>query len=259
MLLYFITQDLNHNGFLYPRVPHAIRHDENQIINRVNLSSSIGGCLSAIPGGGMHIFELFEKNERFFKVFKIDTDKYGINPNNILKPKELYQKNFVRDAILTEEHWLLEPIQVLEEDMQYVFLESYTEFDYDLYTYQFEQDYLYNADYEGTPLETLWDMYVRDNQLGESINMEIKCILDDIELFDFEFEGGTSIELEIHHEFEEEDNIDFPIITEKLKELFSDYPYISFEVSDFEITLSSTEFVNISHLVPQLKEIILNS
>ena len=102
-----ITEDLNHNGEFYIRVPknRLQSWSEDGVTPRACVAEFLNGCLSSI---------CVDKNT-LIKVFFVDINKLGLK-NHIIKADELYDKNLVTDAIYTREAWILKDFKVPEED-----------------------------------------------------------------------------------------------------------------------------------------------
>ncbi|MDF9547866.1 hypothetical protein P5798_30130, partial [Bacillus cereus] len=83
--------------------------------------------LSAIPNGGAHLEELNIEQRGYYKVFKIDTEKLGIEDSAIVSSDVLYQEDLVRDAEVTNEHWILKGFQVAKEDSYIIKLIAWEE------------------------------------------------------------------------------------------------------------------------------------
>ena len=116
-IFYHLSTDITKIGCFIPRIPFC-RHQlqEDGQTERVCVSDSIEGCLSAIPNGGSRLEELLIKQFGLFKVFVIDTEKLGISDKKIIGYQELYETGKVNDAIETKEHWILQSFEVPEED-----------------------------------------------------------------------------------------------------------------------------------------------
>ncbi|MFW5962305.1 MAG: hypothetical protein ACOCQR_01700 [bacterium] len=149
MILFHLSENLFHNGKFYPQVPRSIMDNEEKDIERVCVSTTIEGCLTAMPNGGSKldcfIQELLEFNRNSylmsgfkdenipdFKLFKIDTEKIGISQENIINYETLYKKNYVRDAYWTEECWITEKFSVPDEDISYIKIEDWQEEEFDM-------------------------------------------------------------------------------------------------------------------------------
>lgn len=127
MILYHVTTDLQHDGKFTPWVPKTGMKTENKTINRVCVAPTIEGCLTSMPSGSYSLTETLEKTMGQLKVFVIDTEKLGIQNSEIVKPQQLYQSKWVDDAYLTDEHWILSPFVVEEEDSYIINVASYEE------------------------------------------------------------------------------------------------------------------------------------
>lgn len=89
-----------------PRVPLHRCKDEDGATERICLSDSIEGCLTASPdGGGSLCSILWEGGSSLIRVYEFDIN--NIDSKNIVPPEYLYQKDLVRDAIVTREHWVV--------------------------------------------------------------------------------------------------------------------------------------------------------
>lgn len=98
-----------------PRIPSETLKDENITIPRICVSSSIEGCLNAVPWGG-HYLDYFPECQ-IIRVYVFETDNY-------LTPEELVENKYVADALYNNEFWILDEIQPL--DMFYISNISYT-------------------------------------------------------------------------------------------------------------------------------------
>ncbi|WP_283747872.1 hypothetical protein [Bacillus thuringiensis] len=127
-IFYHISTDLQHSGEFVPRIPSCRHQDkEDDVTNRICVSRTIDDCLSAIPSGGARLEELNIEQRGYYKVFKIDTEKLGIEDSDIVSSDVLYQEDLVRDADVTNEHWILKGFQVAEEDSYLIKLIAWEE------------------------------------------------------------------------------------------------------------------------------------
>ncbi|AFV21670.1 MULTISPECIES: hypothetical protein [Bacillus] len=127
-IFYHISMDLQHSGEFVPRIPSCRHQDkEDDVTNRICVSRTIDDCLSAIPSGGAHLEELNIEQRGYYKVFKIDTEKLGIEDSDIVSSDVLYQEDLVRDAEVTNEHWILKGFQVAKEDSYIIKLIAWEE------------------------------------------------------------------------------------------------------------------------------------
>lgn len=102
-----------------PRIPENLYmygQEENDEIDRVCVSSTLEGALLAIPQGGEELYNWYEDNGMYFKVYIIDTKKLNIDKEDIYEPEYLVKNDYVLDAEYTGEHWILKPFEVAEED-----------------------------------------------------------------------------------------------------------------------------------------------
>lgn len=93
MRFYFVAKEPFHNEILHPRVPETIAREENYWTERICVSPSINGCLSATGGRYKEGDELY--------VHTCETD-------------EFYQPTLeeVPDCIYTGEFWIQHPIKM---------------------------------------------------------------------------------------------------------------------------------------------------
>lgn len=117
MILYHVTQDLSHNGVFMPRIPVDRLAGEDSTTKRVCMSSSMEGSFSSMPSGGSGLDPMWENTNAVYKIFRINTDVYGLE---YLTPNELVRKEFVMDALITGEYWVLNPFTVNKKDTFYV-------------------------------------------------------------------------------------------------------------------------------------------
>ena len=104
--------ELSEETIFYPRIPKNRADDEDSCIPRICLSSSLSGCISAVPWGGKDfetmiplVYSYKENESCVIKVSVFDIN--DIDKNNILTPEYLYQKDYVRDAKINSEYWVI--------------------------------------------------------------------------------------------------------------------------------------------------------
>lgn len=131
MKFYHISTDLTHNGIFIPRIPTITANfkdkKEDKTIPRICVGKSLADCFSAMPNGNSRLDILAEEQKGLFKVFEIDTEKLGITKKDILDDKYLFNKDLVRDALHTNENWILKRIKVPKEDSYIILLENWIE------------------------------------------------------------------------------------------------------------------------------------
>lgn len=132
MVLYHLSTDLKHDGCLVPRIPERRRDDECDKVERVCFSSTVEGCFTAIPDGGLGMKKLIFNHSGTFLLFVVDTEKYQISQDNLITDTVLYAREDVWDADETAEHWVLQPVNVLPEDRKVVRIKNWSEEDYDI-------------------------------------------------------------------------------------------------------------------------------
>lgn len=161
-VFYHVSTDLSHDGVFVPRIPQN-RHQqaEDATIPRISVAPTLEHCLTAIPGRGINLDELNIENRGYYLVFRIDTEKLGISDNNIVTWKTLFEKDWVRDAEITEEHWTTVPFTVPQEDRFLIKLISWEETCADVIPYFIYQ--IADEKYDGNYLEAYME------ELGEAV------------------------------------------------------------------------------------------
>lgn len=116
-MLYHVSFEKRNSNNFVPRIPFSCcsQFEENNIIKRICLSSSIEGCLTAIPEVGLgYLNDLKSRGVRFlFYVYSIDESL--IDQSNIITPNELLDKKLVFDATYSNEHWVINQEIVFDE------------------------------------------------------------------------------------------------------------------------------------------------
>ncbi|MFJ8528426.1 hypothetical protein [Bacillus sp. NPDC094106] len=124
MKIYHISLEDKRVEVFTPRVPAEEMRlaEEDSTTARFCVSTTIEGCLSAVPWGGS---SLGLHDKKVITVYEFDTDDLQ-NKKNLITPLELYQKGFVPDAMYTNEHWIMnesiQPRNVFE-----IVIDSYEE------------------------------------------------------------------------------------------------------------------------------------
>lgn len=110
--LYHTSTSLDEVIEFIPRVPELRAPTENDSINRICLSSSLEGCLTASPYPGYRIHGHFfwQDNSSFLiRVYEFDIDE--LNVDKLIPPEYLYYSESVGDAYFTDEYWCMEAIK----------------------------------------------------------------------------------------------------------------------------------------------------
>lgn len=150
-IYYHVSTNIYHNGVFEPRIPqYRHKEQEDDKICRVSVAPTIEDCLTAIPNGGSRLEEFNEYQRGYYLIFKIDTDKLGIQEEYIIQSEFLYEKDLVRDADVTNEIWITTSFVVPEEDRFLIHLSDWMETPLDILPYsiyaiadeKFEGDYL---------------------------------------------------------------------------------------------------------------------
>lgn len=167
MKLYHISKEIEkiHDVFI-PRVPSDIMHMENEVIPRVCLSSTIEGCLGAVPWGGINLDELGRRSltenvtydeleitpwdkptsdydNIYFRVYEFDIDE---NDSNLMTPEEIWEAGYVDDAVAHREFWYQDSCN--PTDTYVVALVYYSEGVVDLLSYEDQLRLDAGEDYE---------------------------------------------------------------------------------------------------------------
>ena len=110
-VLYHVSTDIHHNGVFTPRIPEYKFDFEDKTTKRVCVSSTIEGCLSALPSK-----ECIEENgSGYIKLFQIDLEALGLS-EEVLDDVFLYENGLLDDSLVTNEHWITAPFKVPEEN-----------------------------------------------------------------------------------------------------------------------------------------------
>lgn len=132
MILYHISFDLNKDGHFVPRVPPHTLSDEDQKTLRVCVSDSLKGAISGCSISYTKLEHDTKPSSKFVKIFKINTEKLGIDANAIVSAQALKESGKVADAILTREHWILDPFTVPDEDIEIIMIQTWEGFERDM-------------------------------------------------------------------------------------------------------------------------------
>jgi len=105
-MFYHLSMDLSNVTKVFtPRIPNPSQRmeGENDSIPRICVAKSIEDCLSAMPNGG-YAFEYVDEPKRI-RVYEFD--ETSIEKENIITPTELYFYEWVLDAWVTGEYWIV--------------------------------------------------------------------------------------------------------------------------------------------------------
>lgn len=94
------------NNLFVPRIPSVRFVGENNNIPRICFSTSIEGCISAIPGG-INSMKVLLKNEHIEGIYLYEIDSSQIKLENIKTPMKLLKEGLVPDALWTDECWAI--------------------------------------------------------------------------------------------------------------------------------------------------------
>lgn len=187
-IYYHISNNLEHNGKFHvqiPRCKHQLKEDTNT--KRICVSKTIDGCFTSIPEGGCDLDETNSSREGIYKLFTIDTDKLGLNEDDIIDSSVLFEKDLVRDADFTDECWILKDFEISEEDCELIKLIHWNESVVDdIPHYIFE---IAEEKYEGDYLEA----YIEET--GENIPCSIE--IENVEYITSKQKSGAIIEMKL--------------------------------------------------------------
>jgi hypothetical protein len=157
-IYYHISTNLNHDRSFTPRIPQFRHQDqEDDSRPRVSVAPSIENCLTAIPNGGIHLDELSSQLRGYFLVFRIDTEKLGISEDDIVTSQTLFEKDWVRDADVTDEYWIMKSFEVPEEDCFLIKLIAWDESSADILPHSIYA--VAEEDYDGDYLRAYEQVY----------------------------------------------------------------------------------------------------
>jgi hypothetical protein len=222
---------LKHNGEFAPRIP-SCRHQgaEDDSTLRVSVGLTLDDCFTAIPGGGGRLDELNIERRGYYWVYKIDTKKLGMKEDQIVSAEELYEKDLVRDANFTNEHWIInKSFTVPEQDRFMIRLVGWQESPEDVIPHALYQ--LADEEYEGDYCQAYEDQH------DENVPCSIRVF--DMEYIHEEVKNGQEVSL--YYEFEEEKAVILAYIEENLQAEVTD-------ISMDEITFVMKEDANLRPL-----------
>lgn len=139
MILYHVCfAEFSEGDIFSPRVPNIRCAHEDNIIPRICLSSSISGCISAVPWGGLGFESTFIETSKGYrsypiKVYEFDTE--DIHEGNLITPKELYEKDWVRDALINDEYWIINQ-NLKPRKTYFIGVANYEEIPHDCISYE---------------------------------------------------------------------------------------------------------------------------
>lgn len=245
-VFYHISTDLAMGQSLEPRRPRFIMNQlENGDIERICVSTSIEGCLTSIRGGDS-LAETLMATRNCVKLLKIDTQKIGYNPSFIVDSDTLYREEFVWDADITKEHWLMNPVTIPDEDVSIISILGYDIVAQDMYTYEFEKDYLNNPANEDEDIEDLWAEYAEKKEL-DNTNVKSKVVIENVRYQTSKMKAGDTFLMNL----DKDENI----IEEHLLDIFGNIPV---EVSYLwgELSITAKEDIDITNAVLKITEML---
>lgn len=100
--LYHITKRHNQINSFTPRIPSKIAYEEDETTPRICTSTTIEGCLNALPRA-RNYDQLIIQARRVFKIFV-----FHVKQEDYISSQELEFLKLVPDVKETDEHWLVE-------------------------------------------------------------------------------------------------------------------------------------------------------
>lgn len=128
-----------------PKIPSLTLESENCDIERICLSKSIEGCLSAVPWGGIHLEDNLNDDGEL-EIYVHEFDRKDIAKDNLIQPNILFRKDWVRDAMLTKEYWVINQ-ELIPSKIYKINLKDYDENVKDDLSYNDLQAYKRGKDY----------------------------------------------------------------------------------------------------------------
>ena len=239
-IYYHISTELEHDGVFTPRIPD-IRHkqQEDVTIGRVSVAPSIADCFTAIPNGGGRLDELNIMQRGYYLVVKVDTEKLGIQEEDMMFSEELYEKDLVRDADFTNEVWITKPFKVDADDMFLIQLKDWEENPVDVFPHSIFE--IADRDYDGDVHEAYSNIY----------NEHVPCsvAICDVVYVEAIVKAETEVSIELEHDWEEEELFEFikkHYNVDNLEANFGDLSFMVKENSDLsKLFLYHREIVDV--------------
>ncbi|WCK57384.1 hypothetical protein PP175_25290 (plasmid) [Aneurinibacillus sp. Ricciae_BoGa-3] len=177
-IFYHVSTNLRHPGVFEPRIP-SFRHKqaEDTTTPRISVAPTIEDCLTAIPNGGAGLEELNTEQRGCYLIFKIDTEKLGITDDQVVTSEVLYEKDLVRDADVTNEHWITVPFTVPAEDQFIIKLIDWEVTPLDILPQSIYQ--IADEQYEGDYLRAYMEVYGEHVPCSVGI-VNASCIHEDV-------------------------------------------------------------------------------
>mgnify|MGYP004512419667 CR=1 FL=1 len=231
-----VSGDLTKDNYFYPRLPAYTRNDEEYDTPRVCVSKTLEGALSALPKSFLNEKPVYGCNScnTYYKVFIVDVDKLGIK--EMLHSDYLYEKDYVRDASITGEVWILEPFTVPDEYTFYIKVDSWTEGVDDIIPHHI-YELAETEQYEGDYCAAYEDYYDE--------NMPSMLVIENLTLTLMDVKKGDRLEIDLSFAKSSLDK-------DELKKMFlKTNPNISFLDEDYEkdIVICIDESQNISEII----------
>lgn len=144
--LFHISRNTDIIEKFIPRIPESRADWEDEINQRVCLSSSIEGCLTGVPWGGSKLEDiLLPTGDGSYLIRVYEFDIKNIATEDLVGPEEIYEDGLVNDAMLSQEYWFIG--KELKPDRTYLIeLSGYLEQVVDIYSYESERYILMNED-----------------------------------------------------------------------------------------------------------------
>lgn len=190
MKLYHVSFDLDFTEEFIPRVPQCLKETstENRDIPRICFSTTIEGCLSAVPGAS-DLESLLASNQNVIRVCEIDTELYGLCDKDLLMTEEIYKNDYVKDAYVTDEVWVLKEIKMRAEDSYLALIDEIYKAERDCFPSEVLE--LAETAYEGDVEEAYFELF------PEKTKIPVIEVVEDVELIGG---AGTEFPLELDTE-----------------------------------------------------------
>lgn len=135
-IFYHLSTEVTMNGYFMPRVPtNHLKGYEESTIKRICVSPTVEGCFTAI-GNGNSAYDANFMRRGYYLLFRIDTEKLGIEKKHIITNRKIYRNGWVPDANVTKECWITKEFQVPKEDTLFIQIRSFEQVQVTAYPYQ---------------------------------------------------------------------------------------------------------------------------
>lgn len=118
-----LTAEQIKNIMFFPEIPYTIMEWENQDIERICMSESIEGCLTAIGWKRLDCAfqDYMDEDMEALRIVILKFDINKLDKRYLRSPEELDEKGYVPDAYLTREWWYELPATPDEVEIKYLY------------------------------------------------------------------------------------------------------------------------------------------